>query len=98
MAIAQNLKVTQNVDDRVRGVDAKVDRVGSGVKVLIDGTSTVFVADCWSPKLINPDALGEREAKVVMERTANEVYQVKRSSSHNYIHMDMQAQPFFAGS
>jgi len=42
MAIAQNLKATQNVDDRVRGVDAKVDSVGSGVKVLIDGTSTVF--------------------------------------------------------
>ena len=42
MAIAQNLKATQNVDARVRGVDAKVDSVGSGVKVLIDGTSTVF--------------------------------------------------------
>ena len=42
MAIAQNLKATQDVDDRVRGVDAKVDSVGSGVQVLIDGTSTVF--------------------------------------------------------
>jgi len=45
MAIAQNLKATQNVDDRVRGVDAKVDSVGSGIKVLIDGTSTIF--SCW---------------------------------------------------
>ena len=45
MAIAQNLKATQKVDDRVRCVDAKVDSIGSGVKVLIDGTLTIF--SCW---------------------------------------------------
>jgi len=56
------------------------------------------VADCWSPKLIDPDALGEREAKVVIKRTANDVDQVKRSSSRNLIYIDIQAQPFFAGS
>jgi len=52
------------------------------------------VADCWSPKLIDPDTLGEREAKVVIERTANDVDQVKRSSSRNPIHEDIQTQPF----
>ncbi len=39
------------------------------------------VADSRSLKLIDPDALDEREAKVVIERTANDVDQVKRSSS-----------------
>ena len=52
------------------------------------------VADCWSPKLIDPGALGEREAKVIIKRTANDVGQVKRSSSRNFIYMDIQAQPF----
>ena len=49
MATAQNLKATHTVDDRVKGVDAKVDSVGGEVKevndkvaVLIDGTQTVF--------------------------------------------------------
>ena len=47
---------------------------------------------CWSPELIDPDSLGEREAKVVIERTANDVErtandvdQMKRSSSRNLI-------------
>ena len=52
------------------------------------------IADCWSPKLMDPDALGEREAKAVMERTANDVDQVKRLSSRNLIRMDIQTQPF----
>jgi len=101
MATAQNLKATHTVGDRVKVVDVKVDSVGSGVKELIDGTSTVFVADCWSPKWIDPHCLGGREAKVVidrtandMERTANNVDQLKRSSSRNLIHIDIQAQPF----
>ena len=49
MATAQNLKATHIVDDRVKGVDAKVDSVGGEVKevsekiaVLIDGTQTVL--------------------------------------------------------
>ena len=108
MATAQNLKATHTVDDRVKVVDVKVDSVGSGVKELIDGTSTVFVADCWSPKWIDPHSLGGREAKVVIdktandvertandvERTANDVDQLKRSSSRKLIHFDIQAQPF----
>ena len=99
MATAQNLKATHTVDDRVKIVDAKVDSVGSGVKELIDGTPTIFVTDCWSPKLIDPDSLGERKAKVVIQRTANDVErtannidQVKRSSSRN-LNIEIQAQP-----
>ena len=36
MAIAQNLKATHIVDDRVKGVDAKVDTVGGDVKEVND--------------------------------------------------------------
>ena len=39
MAIAQNLKLTHAVDDRVKGVDT---RVADGVKAVIDGAQTVF--------------------------------------------------------
>ena len=39
MAIAENLKLTHAVDDRVKGVDA---RVADGVKAVIDGAQTVF--------------------------------------------------------
>ena len=56
------------------------------------------VADSRPPKLIYPDTLGEREAKVIIERTANDVDQVKRPSFRNRIHSDMQAQAFFLGS
>ena len=45
------------------------------------------IASCRLPKLIDPDDLGERKAKVVID-------QVKRSSSRNPIYLDMQAQPF----
>ena len=39
MAIAENLKLTHAVDDRVKGVDT---RVADGVKAVIDGAQTVF--------------------------------------------------------
>ena len=52
------------------------------------------IADCRLLKLIDPDGLGEREAKVVIERTAYDVDQVKRSASRNCIHLDMHAQSF----
>ena len=62
MAVAQNLKATHIVDDRVkgvvdkvldvgdavRGVDAKVVNIDDGVKVVIDGAQTVF---SLSPKI-----------------------------------------------
>ena len=51
MAIAQNLKVTHAVDDRVKGVGDAVRgvdaRVADGVKTVIDGAQAVFSS---SPK------------------------------------------------
>ena len=41
------------------------------------------IADSRFLKLIGPDDLDEREAKVVIDRTANDVDQVKRSSSRD---------------
>jgi len=65
MAIAQNLKATHVVDDRVkgvvdkvldvgdavRGVDARVVNIDDGVKAVIDGAQTVF---SLSPKIDEP--------------------------------------------
>jgi len=90
MAIAQNLKATHAVDDRVGvvidrvlNVDDRVASVGDGVKavndkvsVVIDGTQTIFVGH---QSLIHLHALDGREAKVVMRQTANDVDHVKRS-------------------
>jgi len=83
MAAAQNLRATHDVDDRVKGVDAKVASVGGEVKevndkvaLLIDGTQTL---NSWSPKSTNPGTLDERGARVVTQQTANDVDQVKRS-------------------
>ena len=46
MAIAQNLKATRDVDDRVKGVGDAVRgvdaRVANGVKAVIDGEQIVF--------------------------------------------------------
>ena len=52
----------------------------------------LLIVDSLLLKLIGPDDLDERAAKVVIERTANVVDQVKRSSSCNRIHLDMQPQ------
>ena len=46
-------------------------------------------------KLIDPDDLDEQEAKVIIERTANDLDQLKRLSSPHPIHLYMQIQPFF---
>ena len=80
MAIAENLKATHAVDDRVkgvvdqvRGVDARVANIDDGVKAVndrvIDGMQTVF---SWSKQLMNPDTLDGRETRAVLD-------QVKRS-------------------
>ncbi len=49
MVMAQNLKATHTADDRVKGVDAKVDSVGGEVKevndkvaILLDGAHIDF--------------------------------------------------------
>ena len=97
MAIAQNLKATHAVDDRVkvvadgvldvgdtmRGVDARVANIDEGVQavndkaaVVIDGAQTVLIDH---QNLINPDTLDGRETKAVIQHTANDVDQIKRS-------------------
>jgi len=54
MAIAQNLKATHTVDDRVKGIHASVANIDEGVQavndkvaVVIDGAQTIF---SWSSK------------------------------------------------
>ena len=49
MAIAQNLRATQNVNDRVKGVDDEVKEVNNKVAVLMEGTEIVIGR---SPNLI----------------------------------------------
>ena len=36
MAVAQNLEATHRVEDRVRGVDEKVDRVLDGMQIVLN--------------------------------------------------------------
>jgi len=76
MAIAENLKVTHAVDDRVKRVVDEVLDVGDVVRgvdarvtVVIDGAQTVF---SLSKKLMNLDTLDGRETRAAVD-------QVKRS-------------------
>ena len=83
MAAAQNLRATHDVDDRVNDVDIKVASVGGEVKevnkevaVFINGTQT---HSSPRPKSSNPDSIDGREARVIIQQTANDADQVKRS-------------------
>ena len=76
IAIAQNLKATHAVDDRLASVGDEVKAVNDKVSVVIGGTQTIFVG---YQSLIHPHALDGSEAKVVMRQTANDVDYVKRS-------------------
>jgi len=49
MAIAQNLRATRNVDDRVKGIHDEVKEVNNKVAVLMEGAQIVFSRP---PKLI----------------------------------------------
>ena len=60
MAIAQNLKATHNVDERVRGVANTVEAVDDRVAAVDDKVTRV---------------------NIVMQQTANDVDQIKCSSS-----------------
>jgi hypothetical protein len=94
MATAEVLKATHAVDERVRGVDDERDRVaGIGdrvadvddrvravdekVAVVIDGAQSF---PSQSPKIYSTVIrLDGNEARVVMQQTANDVDQVKRT-------------------
>ena len=78
MAVAQNLKVTHNVDERVRGVTNTVVAVDNRVGGVDDRVAKV------DDRVAGVD---DRVAGVnmVVQQTANNVDQIKRSSSLNLI-------------
>ena len=91
MVAAQNLRATHDVDNRVKGVDAKVASVGGEVKevndkvaVPIDGMQT---HSSRPPKPSNPNSLDVREARVITQQTVDDADQVKRSWFSNCFYM-----------
>jgi hypothetical protein len=90
MAIAQVLKATHAVDDRVLGVDNRVagvdDRVASvddtvravddKVAAIIDGTHYILNQLL---KAFNPMRSDGKQARVVMQQTASAVDRVERT-------------------
>ena len=76
MATAQILKVTHTVDDRVRSVDDRVKAVDDKVAEVIDGAKYIFNQ---SSIKFNSKRLDGRQAREVLQQTATDVDQVKRS-------------------
>jgi archaellum component FlaC len=83
------------VDDNVKGVDARVATIDDRVKVVDDkvdevihGTQMIF---SQAREMFNLGRSDGKEAKQVIEQTANDVDQMKRSSSPNPISSDYQA-------
>ncbi|KAF8496178.1 hypothetical protein F5888DRAFT_413706 [Russula emetica] len=93
MAVAQNLKATHNVDERVRGVANSVVAVDNRVagvdsRVACVGDKVASVDD--TVKVVG-DKVAEvihdgREARVVMQQTANDVDQIKREQLRENVH------------
>jgi hypothetical protein len=75
IATAEILKVTRTVDDRVKALNNKVT-------VVIHGVQTVL---SQSLKIMTLNHLDGNETKEVLQQTANNVDQVKRSLSSNFI-------------
>jgi chromosome condensin MukBEF ATPase and DNA-binding subunit MukB len=74
MATAQILKVTHTVDNRVRAVDDKLAEVMNGVQPIFNQLST---------RPLTPMHLDRKEARTVMQQTADDVNQMNRPSSLN---------------
>ena len=106
MAIAQNLKATHSVDDRVkgvvdkvldvgdavRGVDARVANVDDGVKAVNDRVIDGAQTVFRSSKnLMKPDTLDGRETRAVVD-------QVKRSWSRSHIDAGCSGSIILSGS
>ena len=70
------------VDDRVAGVDDRVKALDDKVATVIEGAYHIFNL---SLKIIDPMRLDGKEAVVVMQQTATDLDQVKRSSSLNRV-------------
>jgi len=75
MATAEILKATRTVSERVASVDDKVAVVISGVQTMLS----------QSLKIMTSNNLDGNEAKEVLQQTANNVDQVKRSLSSNFL-------------
>ena len=66
MAIAETLKVTNRVDDKVDRVDDKVDRVDDNVMVLIDGGRLRFSSYLHTPEHAYDSKRAREIAKVAL--------------------------------
>ncbi|KAF8496179.1 hypothetical protein F5888DRAFT_413684 [Russula emetica] len=93
MAVAQNLKATHNVDERVRGVANSVVAVDNRVAGVDDRVAKVDdkVASVDDTVKVVGDKVAEvihdgREARVVMQQTANDVDQIKREQLRENVH------------
>jgi len=75
MATAEILKATRTVSERVASVDDKVAVVIRGVQTMLS----------QSLKIMTSNNLDGNEAKEVLQQTANNVDQVKRSLSSNFL-------------
>ena len=90
MATAQVLKVTHNVEEGVRGVadkvvgvDDRVANVNDRVTTIIEGAQIIFPMS--RNKLLIPSWPDVKEAMIVTQQAANDVDEMKRSSSHSRI-------------
>jgi hypothetical protein len=73
-----------SVDDRVRDVNDKVKAVDDKLVAVIDGAQYIFNQ---SSKIVQLLMCGDgKEARGVIQQTADDVVQVKRSWSSNRIH------------
>jgi len=72
-----------SVDRRVEGVDGRVASVDNKIDVVIEGARFIFSQPL--DRLFNPYLSDGKEARVVMQRTANEVDQMKRWWSSNNV-------------
>ena len=87
-----------SVDDNVKDIDAKVVSVDDRVKVVDDkvdevihGARIIFTNFSQSGEMFNLNRSDGKEAKQVMKQTANDVDQMKRSSSLKLIITDYKA-------
>jgi hypothetical protein len=70
------------VDNRIASVDERIRAVDDKVAVVIDGAHHIFNRKL---KVFNSMRLDGKDARLVMQQTANDLDQVKRSSSSNHI-------------
>jgi hypothetical protein len=88
MATAEVLRATHVIDERVHAVDDRVASVDDKVAEVINGAQIIF---SQAFKIVQLNLSDGKEAKQVMDQTANDVDQVKRLSSRSLISTDYGA-------